>query len=644
MSTDVRGYLASKGIHLKNADKRNVHCACFWCGEDPQKRGRLYINTDEDADIPGLFMCHICGEKGSLKKIKRYFGDPTDDHADAGIVHYDILAAGASYFHKALNEHPAAVQYFEEERGLTRETIKRFKLGWADGKVSAHLRRAGFEDYQIKAAGFLTYKGDEFFNQVYTIPYYIGPTCVGVRQKEPGGKYKQPQGFGQRPFNIPAGDADEIILTEGEFDCMIAEQLGYTAIGVPGATQWQESWNSYVKDARRVWCVFDNDDAGRKNSARIEEIIGPRCKALTIPQKPQGHEDDHNDLSDWIVQEKHTGEDLAALLKKYRTTLLITVSEAIAEWAALEGTTGYKFGFEYLDAQIAPGLRPGEVVIFQAKTGTGKTLWLLNTFDQMANADLDLRFLFLSLEQTRADWFTRARRIRAFFHDECLERAPTDESPDELKRFERWASEITEDFWTPRLMMTDKNRMNEDQIRVVLDDYDKEMGGLPQVVSIDYLGYLARGFKGGDKYHQVSEAVMAVKEIAKDYRIAILIPSQSSRAGQHGQKLSTDTLRDSGAIEETGDFVFSMRNPDYGKSEGLEGVRMMLIDKSRHGGDGTDVSYQWGKQSLVLVPRNYQDGPAGPGLTRYAHDETIRMEIQPSFAHVWHWHRNGGRH
>lgn len=604
MTVDVRGYLLSKGIHLKNADRRNVHCACFWCGEDPRKRGRLYINVDEDADIPGLFMCHRCGERGSLKKIKRYFGDPVDDQKDPGVAFYEVLHAAAGYYHQALNDHSRAVSYFEQERGLNRETIKKFRLGWADGNVTPFLKQRGFSDDEIRGAGLVYGGGSEFFNNVFVIPYYFGTTCVGLRQKEPGGKYRQPSGWTQRLFNLDAlQDADEIVITEGEFDCMVAEQLGFSAVACPGASQWQESWNDYFKKAKRVWVVFDNDEAGRLGADKICASLGPKAKpAIIPPQKPDDY-DDHNDISDWVVHQGHTAEDFAELLRKNRATLLVTVAEAMGEWRSVQGVEGIKFGFEKLDTLINPGLLPGQVVVTLAKTNTGKTIWLENTFERMAQADPELNFLFMSLEQTRGEWFERAQRIRALYR---LDLAPTSFDDEEMAAFDRRIQQETFDWWSPRLMLTDKNRMGEEHIRETLDDYRVEMGRLPDVLAIDYLGYLARGFPGKDRYEKTSEAIMVLKEIAKDYQVPILTPHQVNRSGAFGQRLEIDMARDAGAVEETGDFVFVLWNPDHNKDPGepRTGRINMHIGKSRHGGKGEEVYYQWGPHSLTMIPED----------------------------------------
>lgn len=610
MSEDVAGYLASKGLHLKPADKSNVHTSCMFCREPEGKRGRLYINVDDNADIPGLFMCHLCGERGSLSKIKRFYGDPVSDGGgrDRGELHYDVIRLGAEFFHSQLRSVPQIVQWLQVDRGLDVATIKKFKLGWADGQgnVITHLKGLGHSEDDLLGAGFLVRDKKNnvvrpFFNDVVTIPYYVGPTCVGIREKKLGGKYRQPFGWTQRIYNVDAiRGADQLVVTEGEFDCMLAEQMGYHAVGVPGSSQWQDSWNAQVKDVKRFWVVFDNDDAGRKGAERIAQSLGPRVKIANIPPGPSGEDDDGNDISAWIVEQKHDAVDFDQHLRSHRNTLLITVDEAIEEWKSVQNMVGLKFGYKQLDEAIDPGLLPGQVVVVLAKTNTGKTIWLLNTMHRMSMVpeQAECKFLFMSLEQTRGDWFVRAQRIYAFYD---LSIGPVSGDPREIEAFDARALDYTAAWWRHRLMLTDKNRIGRDELHEILDDYEDMHGKLPDVVAIDYLGYMARAFPGKDKYEKTSEAIMTVKEVAKDRRIVVLLPHQVSRTAQFGQKFDIDTARDSGAIEETADFVFTLHNPDHGTDQ-RTGKLNMEIGKSRHGGKGTPLHYRFSPLTLTLVP------------------------------------------
>lgn len=599
--TDVAGYLVSKGLTLRHATKSNVNVACPFHGEDPRKRGRLYVNVDPDADIPGLFLCHVCGEKGSLTKLKRFYGDPVGNGNDPGESHYDLFRDAADYYHQTLWQTPEALAYLHgPKRGLTDETIKRFRLGWADGKIEKHLLSRGFTIDDMKSSGLLLRNGTEFFSGVITIPYTINHVCVGLRQKELTGKYKQPAGWTQRLFNLDAAyrKPKEIILCEGEFDTMLAEQLGYAALGVPGAGQWQDHWNDYLDEARRVFVVFDNDEAGYRGAEKIKASVGDKVRVAIVP--PVVGDDDANDLSAWVAEQGHTVADLNAHLAENRQSLLVSVRSARDEYEMMENVPGIKFGHRRMDMLLSPGLRPWQVAIVLAKTNVGKTLWTINTFALMAMSQPELRMLFVSLEQTRGEWFDRIQRIYAF-HNQYL--VPSDFN--QLPQFKTTVKDATEAYWEPRFKMADVNRMSPEQLLALVDDYEEEMGEKPGVIAIDYLGYWARSFKG-EEYERMTNAIMEVKAIAKEIKIPIICPHQVNRGAEFGQRFDISKARGSGAIEETADLIFNLSGVDSGTDpmgvDWPKGTVACEIGKTRAGGKDEIVHYQRGYSSLVMLP------------------------------------------
>lgn len=209
----------------------------------------------------------------------------------------------------------------------------------------------------------------------------------------------------------------------------------------------------------------------------------------------------------------------------------------------------------------------------------------------------NLKFLFLSLEQTRGEWWERARRIHRFYN------LDTDDN-------------TAADFWREQIMIVDKNRLSPDQIRQAIDDFDYRMGQAPDVICLDYIGYFAQSFKG-ERYERTSDAVMGLKEITKDTRCRMVAPHQVSRMAKDGEEFGTDAARDSGAIEETSDFLFNIWSPDNTLAraeEEKQGIVSQRIAKSRNGSRGLKIDYRWGPLSLVMVPTT-------DPLSRLAQDE-----------------------
>lgn len=241
-----------------------------------------------------------------------------------------------------------------------------------------------------------------------------------------------------------------------------------------------------------------------------------------------------------------------------------------------------------IDGFLNLSMKPKQVMVLLARTGHGKTTWLVNTMHRMARAEPELRFLFVSLEQTKGEWFDRANRLRSFYDG--------DVSMDE-----------TVGFWDPRLRIIDDNRLSPVALAQAIEDTRAELGARPVVV-LDYLGYWAQGFQG-DAYHRTSDAIMSLKEIAKYSEVPIITPHQVSRDSTSSGRPSPEKARDSGKVNETADFLLTLWYPDMelmptiNGSDDRSGLVHIYIDKSRTGGVGRSSTYQMAPLTLALVPQ-----------------------------------------
>lgn len=598
------GYLHRKGLQTKRASADEVHVACMFCGEGDHKRGRLYINVNPDAEIPGLHFCHLCGAKGSLVSLQKHFGDATEhqEREDTGYKRRQILQVATEFYHEALDYQPEVVRYLVNERGLSPGVIAKHKLGFAGGDINAMfvlLRQQGFASSDISATGLTTFDRDtgrpiDFLRNHITIPYMVAGNVVMIRGRAFGAsneqtKYVTGPGQKSRLFNTDAvWDADEVVLCEGEFDCLVLEEQGYTAVAVPGANTWQDTWDAYFTEVRRIWVVFDRDDevgagheVGAKAADKLLSRLGPKARRVDLPEHEHGKS--KNDITEWFVTLAHSRHDFDALLKAARGTLM-AVEDVIAAHALMQGLPGLKFGIGVLDNMIKPGLLPSQVMVVNANTGSGKTLFLMNAFRWIRLVQPEYKILFLSLEQTAHEWWERARRIHRFFN---LGSTDVD----------------AEYFYSGHIWVDERNRVSPEQLLQVIDDFQAETGGKPDLVAIDYLGYWARSFKG-ERYERTSDAILTMKEIAKSERLRLLAPNQVSRSTAHGSEPGLQSGRDSGVVEETADFLLTMWRPDTIQGKPMDEQRgdlNMSIAKSRHGGVGHAEHFVFAPLSLAIV-------------------------------------------
>lgn len=861
---DVRSYLEAKNLRVKGATHGNVHLACPFCLEDESKRGRLYVQTEGES--AGLFTCFRCGEKGGINKLRAAFGDPPleDDEAEddwrAAKDRQKALAFAADYYAERLSETPNVMEYLQRERGLTPETIRDSRLGFADGSLKLSMLNHGIDLDALKSVGLVYPDGREFFIGYITIPYFTGGHVSLIRGRAFSGgdgaaKYKTPLGQSPLLYNsdITFTTEGEITATESEFDCMVMNQLGIPAVGVPGTTAWDEKWADYFKEFRRIYVMFDPDGPGKIGAEKVADSLSPRARIVELP--PPDANGTKFDPTELYVTKGWGREEFDSLLAKAKGGLLKTAQDAYDEWMAMKDAEGLKLGYDSLDIILHPGLLGGQVFILGAASGciageaelvvnrggkgfritmkdlyekfhgrldqgkgwdlsiptcvsqgdfdamtvrsgrisdvmysglketvvvhtasypsksirlttdhrvmtekgwcpigsldvgdkilvnagrrknaalkaksyypmtcdlkghpranrpfkkggwrvprhivvaeadmnglayeeyvarlragesdfafvsddqhvhhvdhdttnfelgnlqvlsaeehrklhakpenvaerlayqtiasmtpggmtmtfditmaeggphfiadnivvhnSGKTMFLINLMHRLTALNQDAKVLFLSLEQTEHEWFERARRIYRFYN-------PSKGDIDALR------------YWKERIWIVDENMLSPTKAREIVEQFALEVGQVPDLIVLDYLGYWARGFKG-EAYERTSAAVMALKALAKEFRVPVIAPHQLSRTSNPGEEPNASSLRESGVVLETADFAAFMWSPDqrHGRNaDDLTGERLIRLSKSRHGGVGHLFRFRLAPLSLVLLQDHEPD-------------------------------------
>lgn len=128
--------------------------------------------------------------------------------------------------------------------------------------------------------------GDERFAGRLAIPYLANGKCVAINFRSLDGstpKYLKPHGQKARLYNALAYFAaeDTIGVSEGELDAVIAtERLGVPTLGVPGSTNYQDTWDHLFRDFNKVVIWQDGDLAGQTFANNIAERVGWRARVV----------------------------------------------------------------------------------------------------------------------------------------------------------------------------------------------------------------------------------------------------------------------------------------------------------------------------------------------------------------------------
>ena len=211
--------------------------------------------------------------------------------------------------HKTLVADPARLEWLRAKRGLTRETVERFKLGWIERNVYADRATWGLPP-ELRDDG----KAKKLFIPAgLLIP---GPDRLRIRRMEPGefGKYFVLPGSGNRPLVIGAehpAESTGAVIVESELDALLLAQeiTGPVLIIATGSTSNGPD-AAMVADLNRrpfVLVALDSDKAGGKAAwEKWMSTIPNASRAPILAAWGKDHTDAFlagHDLREWFAAE-----------------------------------------------------------------------------------------------------------------------------------------------------------------------------------------------------------------------------------------------------------------------------------------------------------------------------------------------------
>lgn len=253
--------IIANGLGLKRKGKK-YHCP------------NIYAHKNNDRD-PSMswdsnalqFYCFGCGMKIDLYGYYReHLNYPHQEVVSELLGNEEYNKTSIKKNRDVFTEEAERVSPISQEcidyiksRGITEETIKDFKLGT--------------------------------YNNQIAFPYYKYETVIGYKTRKPSrdvGKPKMRNITGSKPFlynmqNVEAGP--ELIICEGEFDCMVISQCGYKNVVSVGAGA--NSLNTLLEQAKdyldkfiNLIVVSDNDEAGQNMDTVFINKYGNKAKLI----------------------------------------------------------------------------------------------------------------------------------------------------------------------------------------------------------------------------------------------------------------------------------------------------------------------------------------------------------------------------
>lgn len=245
--------------------------------------------------------------------------------------------------------------------------------------------------------------------------------------------------------------------------------------------------------------------------------------------------------------------------------------------------TGLATGYTDLDNQTA-GLQPSELIVLAARPSMGKTALALNIAENVAlrqRAPVAIFSLEMSKESLLLRMLASEARVDAHkFRTGHMNREDWGKITTGLGNLGEAPLWIDDSASSTVLEMGAKAR------RLKRDK------GLSLVI-VDYLQLVVPSNAGRNtnRQEQVASMSRAMKGLAKELKIPILVLSQLTRAPERDErKPQLADLRESGAIEQDADVVLFINRPNFYKTDLPEEERAkaeLIIAKQRNGPTGT---------------------------------------------------------
>lgn len=417
---EVFDYLEQKGLNPKLASGgTNAECSCVYC----TKKRHMYVVIERHEKggrvrLPWYHHCKKCGKSGGKHALQKELGDLPDiltfggggkqlteslflktSKADQKIRPPDVVPTpGADEeYHAALmlayDKSEEADQYAKvalawliDERCLPIETLRSFKIGFRWIELGKPPRK--------KKYPFVCYPYYSLSGQLINFKFrMIDQEAFGFKKKKFFTKWT---GCESHPYGIErlvdgADGENPCILVEGEGDLLALHALGFhNVLSLPnGANSWDHQWVRYFSSFETIYIALDNDAVGQEASSTIAEKIGKlRCLNVLFPLK------DANDC----LMAGYTGDQMQEYFEKSspfpggQITEIGDFEEQLV--ARLHGgieTLGVSTGYDGFD-EIIGGWRTEEVTVWTGDTGMGKTTFVLNCAEKVAQQGVNVLY------------------------------------------------------------------------------------------------------------------------------------------------------------------------------------------------------------------------------------------------------------
>lgn len=543
--------------------------------------------------IPQEDFAPVAEEYQKKAKSKQY--TQSDIHNTAYTMQQGEAEPDYTSFFLQANKDIAKTSY---HRGLTLETLNRFKLGYVESWTHPKAPQAPPSPRLIIPTSKHSYLSRD--------------TRVNLTPEQ--AQYAKSKVGKVRIFNSKAlyMASKPVFIVEGELDALSIIDVGGEAVAL-GSTANRRALLTMLESQRPTQpliIAMDNDEAGSKANRELAEGL----ERLKITFYRLDIAKPYKDANEALNADREAFRAAVEQAENIEAEMMEAEREALKREAAaytlqsflksIEESKRAAFiptGFSPLDNVLDGGLYAGLYVV-GAISSLGKTTFCLQIADQIAAAGHDV--LVFSLEMARneliAKSISRLTLVKDLEENESTAHAKTtrgiltgtryaDYSQTERELIQQSIASYGE--YARNIYITEGvGNVGIEEIREKVQKHIKITGKAPVVV-IDYLQIIAPADMRATDKQNTDKAVLELKRLSRDYSIPVIGISSFNR-DNYTAPVNLASFKESGAIEYSSDVLIGLQYEGMDYQEGE-------ADKARE------------KRIRELMKQVVEDGKAG---------------------------------
>lgn len=454
-------------------------------------------------------------------------------------------------------------------RGITKDTITKFNLG--------------------------TYQGQIAF------PYYKYGTVIGYKTRKPlkdPGKPKMKNITGSKPYlyniqNIEEGL--ELIICEGEFDCMIIDQCGYSNVVSVGAganslASIVEQARDYLSKFSNLIIVSDNDESGQNMDKFFLEEFKDKTKLI---DKKLYHKKDINE--EYIINGK---DKIIELIESARFKIEGRRDLEKQPYKGLESKTGCYIptGLPSIDYGLND-LAPGATTLITGRSNGGKSTLVRQI---VANAiDKDNKVYLMSGEGDPETFLNEmyqsvVGRDKQYYNTVKINKRYRKEPKKAiLEKLKKWHYK--------KLVMFNKGDSKLKTITELIGMLELEikMNNYDLIIIDNLMSILS--VQASEKYEQQADFMQRLCDLAKAYSTHIVLVLHPNKTYKKGEDMDFEQISGTSDLYNKADNIITVIR-EYKEDEIAKGINgKVAVLKNRYFKDLPKVDIHFDEETGLLL-------------------------------------------